>query len=413
MLFVNEQFYSVADLEALQNKCEQLNLFEDGEKKRIAVCLNDPFEMLALFFYVRKKGSSITLIHSSSPKEAAVRAANETSSHLLFYQSLENPIDLNRETDESMGVLIQMSSGTTGKPKCIERTWEEIDTEIESYNQALSGQKEKTTIIMCPITHSYGLISGVLSSLNRGITPVIITNQNPKYMVKMLKKYPEHLLYASPALLQTLCHFVEKDMKLDCVMTSGMLLPKKLFVQLKKITNQLSQQYGCSEAGCVLMKHQLTSHEEIGFPLSHLEIETGTDETEPSEIVIHLGNKTIYTKDLGYFNATGGIFYLERIDDMINVAGLNVYPHQVEEVILEHPKIKDIVVYKKTDLYAGERVCCQFVSDEEGLDVQELRKWCFHQLPSHQIPIECKQVNAIERLPNGKISRKKLVEVSG
>lgn len=83
-----------------------------------------------------------------------------------------------------------MSSGTTGEPKCIERTWEEIEVEIEHYNKLLPVEADTIPFIACPITHSYGLISGVLSAFQRGVQPRILASTNPKYVLKMLSEKP-------------------------------------------------------------------------------------------------------------------------------------------------------------------------------------------------------------------------------
>ena len=100
------------------------------------------------------------------------------------------------------------------------------------------------------------------------------------------------------------------------------------------------------------------------------------------------------------------------MDDMINVAGLNVYPQEVEEVILKAPNIQEVIAYKKPDTFAGERVCVQFVASA-FVEESSLREWCVKQLASHQVPVEYTQVEKIPTLPNGKISRKLVGEMMG
>jgi fatty-acyl-CoA synthase len=143
----------------------------------------------------------------------------------------------------------------------------------------------------------------------------------------------------------------------------------------------------------------------MGYPLPHVKVEAGDKQT-PSEIIIHTSSQTIYTKDLGYLEA-GVLSFLSRMDDTINVAGLNVYPQEVENVLMDEPRIVEAVVYKKQNKLSGERVCVQYVSTEP-IEEMEVREWCRKFLAPHQIPMEFVPVQQIEKLPNGKVSRKKL-----
>jgi fatty-acyl-CoA synthase len=145
----------------------------------------------------------------------------------------------------------------------------------------------------------------------------------------------------------------------------------------------------------------------MGFPLPHLKVEAGSMDY-PGEIIIHDSEKIIYTKDLGYLE-NGVLSFLARMDDTINVAGLNVYPQEVEDVLMAEPRIADAVVYKKVHPLSGERVCAQYVCSQP-IDEHELREWCRDYLAPYQVPMEFIQVEGIERLPNGKISRKRLGE---
>lgn len=146
---------------------------------------------------------------------------------------------------------------------------------------------------------------------------------------------------------------------------------------------------------------------EMGYPLPHVKVEAGSKEN-PDEIIIRDSEKTILTKDLGYME-DGVLSFLARMDDTINVAGLNVYPQEVEDVLMAEPRIAEAVVYKKIHPLSGERVCAQYVCTQP-IEEQELREWCREYLAPYQIPMEFIQTEEIEKLPNGKISRKRLGE---
>ena len=90
---------------------------------------------------------------------------------------------------------------------------------------------------------------------------------------------------------------------------------------------------------------------------------------------------------------------------LINVSGLNVYPKEVEDVVMAMPGVGDAVVFRKPDAFAGERVALLF-SAEQPVDRAQLRQWCAERLAAHQMPTEIVQVERIPRQPNGKISRR-------
>ncbi|MGI8385230.1 AMP-binding protein [Robertmurraya sp. P23] len=403
MFYVNDQYYSIDDLEKQFSVFDNIPFLRDSESVRIAVCISDVFVMLSLFFYIRNKGGSFVPINPSQPEEGATRIAVGTGSHILIYQDVKTPIVISENTNEAEGVLVQMSSGTTGAPKCIERTWKSIEEELNNYVSLLALNHQTTSIVACPVSHSYSLISGVLACIRRGAEPVILTNLNPRYIWKKLKDHPRHILYGAPFLLYSMALMSNGEDKMDYVISSGTTLPAEWLRLLKGVSNKVLQQYGCSEVGCVSLHKSVNESKEVGYPLSHLSVHAGTKEN-PKEIIINLSDKSVYTKDLGYIE-NGILCFLTRIDDMINVSGLNVYPQEVEDVLMAEPRIEEAVVYKKSNSFSGERVCAQYVSSEPLLE-DELREWCQKFLAPYQIPMEFNSVNKIERLPNGKISRK-------
>ncbi|WP_324728123.1 AMP-binding protein [Lysinibacillus fusiformis] len=405
MFYVNDQFYTVEDIEKQFDIYERLPHLKECNNRRLAICTDDIFQYIALCLYIREKEGSVVPIHPATPKEGAIRIASTAGSHLLLFQSIDDFIELSNFSNNQEGVLVQMSSGTTGDPKCIERTWSSVDEEIESYVQTLPVDSLTNSIVACPVTHSYGFICGVLACIRRGAKPVIITNNNPKYMLKKLKEYPQHILYGAPALLYTLSRLLPSDQQFDRVMTSGTVMPHSWLTSLREKSNQVLQQYGCSESGCVAIHPNVEDPKEMGYPLPHVKVTAGDKQT-PSEIIIETSTQTIYTKDLGYLD-NNILSFLARIDDTINVAGLNVYPQEVENVLMDEPRIVEAVVYKKQDHLSGERVCALYVSDVP-IDHIELREWCRKFLAPHQIPVEFVFVHEIQKLPNGKISRKKL-----
>lgn len=409
MIYVNDDHYSREYFSARFAYYDTLPFLHHCQGQRLAVCLTDTAEWIALCLFIKQKGGSVFPIHAATPQEAARRSALRAECHQLLFHDIDNPLAIQSRGPDSAGVLVQMSSGTTGEPKTIARTWESIDEEIESYVTSFTLPASMTPVVACPVTHSYGLICGVLVALTRGVEPVIITQINPKYLIRKLMSCPAHLLYGSPTLFNTLCQLLPAGSNLHAVMTSGAVLPRPWFQSLQQKTQFLFQQYGCSEAGCVAIAQSVQAANEMGQALPHVQLSAGTGSDAPAEIVVTKNGEPVFTQDLGYLNEQGRLFFVARLDDTINVAGLNVYPQEVEDVLLDYPLITDVVVFKKQDAYAGERASLKFVA-REAVDFNHLRAWCAKHLAPHQVPHDFEQVAEIPRLPNGKINRKSLAQ---
>jgi acyl-CoA synthetase (AMP-forming)/AMP-acid ligase II len=408
MIRIGETLYDKAYFE--KRSAELTALTGLSQSARFAVCFADAVDWLALFFAIRQAGASVLPIHPGTPYSAARKLAVQAGCDRLFYNSFTGEALPEASVTGGEGELLQMSSGTTGAPKLIARTWRNIETEIASYVQAFTASAEMTPIVACPTTHSYGLICGLLVGLHRGVTPVVVDTGNPKYLLKVMRETERPVLYSSPAILHMLAQLLPAGERLHAAMTSGTLLPEPWFARIREKCDNLFQQYGCSEAGCVAINPDLTAASDMGYVLPHVTADTGRDLETAADIVIHKADgQQIHTRDLGYVRADGMLVFVSRMDDMINVAGLNVYPKDVEDAVTAMPGITDAVAFRKSDRFAGERVALLF-SAENPVSSGALREWLSQQLATHQLPSEMIQVSDIPRQANGKISRRDVAE---
>lgn len=405
-LCVNDTDYGPSYFERCYAEFERLPELKGSRGQRLAVCLPDPAEWIALCLYLRERGASVAPIHPSTPREAARRLAARLSCHSLLFQRSDAGESIARREPDAEAVLVQLSSGTTGEPKAIMRTWESVGLEIDSYVEQFTKAASMTPLVACPVTHSYGLICGVLAAFRRGVKPIILTSVNPKYVIRRALDTERSLLYGSPTLLNVIVRLLGEGDALHAVMTSGAPLRKACFDELQRRSEHVFQQYGCSEVGCVTLNTNAEQAHELGVPLPHLRVTAGSGPDDAREIDVHVGGRVVATRDLGYFGERG-LCFVSRLDDTINVAGINVYPEEVEEVILGFTGVQEVVVYKRLDAYAGERVCLQFTAEQE-LDTAALRQWCMSRLSPFQVPLELRQVDAIPKLPNGKLNRRSL-----
>ncbi|WP_192499420.1 AMP-binding protein [Skermanella pratensis] len=409
MIRIDDRHYSRTEIEDLTARYTERAGLSGHLGVRFAACFSRTIEWLGLFFAVRAAGGSLLPIHPSTPPAAARRMALEGGCRFLFLDGMTPEVIAPETASGNTGQLVQMSSGTTGAPKYIARSWADIDREIESYVGHFREPEGMTPVIACPTTHSYGLICGLLVGLRRGAEPMILNTGNPKYILKKLAEVERPLLYSSPVILQALAKLLPDGEKIHAAMTSGTLLPDPWFERIRLKTRHMYQQYGCSEAGCIAVNPDMTSSSDMGLPLPHHRLRAGAGPDAPEEIVVEGREGAIHTRDLGYRRPDGMLVFVSRLDDTINVSGLNVYPKDVEDVVMALPGVTDAVAFRKPDPFAGERVGLVF-SASEPVPHHSIRAWCREHLAAHQQPTEIFQADSLPRMANGKISRRQVAE---
>ncbi|KRF07123.1 hypothetical protein ASG89_17390 [Paenibacillus sp. Soil766] len=412
----NQTYFGQDDLEARWKAWGLLPHTREAWKsgRRIAVCIANAAELIPLVLYLKELRVSALLLHGETPLETAKLLGKEAGCIGLVYQSVEDgflPIagsETNIISSQEPSICM-FSSGTTGKPKLISRTWSAIEAEITAYNVEISLDTSITPIVISPVSHSYGLISGVLSAIARHVVPHVASYTNPKLTLAILRDTPKHIVYGVPMTLHVLTSF-PSDVRFYQFMSSGAPMPQGLIDKLAPMAaDRLLQQYGCSEAGCISINRSLRNSADIGKLLGHIQlVGAGASSDEPRELIITVQNQVIHTGDLAYQDQ-GALHLLARADDVINVSGLKVYPLEVENVISQLPGIHECVVYRGSHPVMGEIACCMVVADPEIMS-ETIREWCMQKLPPYKVPSKVACVTKLPRTATGKISRKLLEE---
>lgn len=393
----------------------QLDVWRKCHGNLYAICLKHPFDVISAVLYLREHGGGALLLHESTPYESAQKAARQASANYLIYETLDRVEPIEGIPGEHASALYQYSSGTTGQPKLISRPWNAIGKEIGSYNDRLSPEGEGNPLILVPVSHSFGLITGVLAALARGAKPHIVQDKNPKFALRLIRETTSSIVYAVPFLLHLLLTLGKEESRFHELVSSGAPLSEMLLHRLTQRANRVWHQYGCSEAGCIALGADPSSPFEVGRPLAHVQAscEPLSSGNEPSaemqEIVISSEGTLIHTQDIGYLSDAGSLFVMGRSDDLINVSGLKVIPSEVETVIGRMKGVVEAVVYKTPHRIWGESVKAMVVASED-VSENDLRAFCIQSLPNYKVPSVIEFILEIPKLPNGKVSRKLLIE---
>jgi len=123
------------------------------------------------------------------------------------------------------------------------------------------------------------------------------------------------------------------------------------------------------------------------------------------------GERWFHTGDIGYHDADGYFYVVDRKKHTINTAGYNVYPREVEELLFEHEAIADAAVVGIPDDRRGETVKAFVVkTPDSDVTADEIKQYCLEALAEYKHPREVKFVDELPRTTTGKVQKYELVE---
>ena len=119
----------------------------------------------------------------------------------------------------------------------------------------------------------------------------------------------------------------------------------------------------------------------------------------------------LHTGDVGFMDAEGWFYIVDRKKDQINASGFKVWPREVEDVLYEHPAIREAAVVGAVDAYRGETVKA-FVSVKDGssVTIDEIIAFCKERLAAYKCPRIVEVMDDLPKTVTGKILRRELRE---
>ncbi|CAH0119663.1 MULTISPECIES: AMP-binding protein [unclassified Paenibacillus] len=416
MLSVDSQKFDKAAFEVRYREMRNREEYRNPVGQRYAICLHHAFDLIAAVLYMKERDGSVLLMHGSTPFESALELAEQSGCSYLIYRKWDNLYRLSASAADYAPSILQYSSGTSRAPSLIAREWKQVDTEVDGYNDLFAETPVMQPVILVSVTHSFGLITGVMASVARGDEPIIVEDKNPKFALHTIRSLRRPIVYAVPFLFHVMDALSKGEDRFYKMVVSGSPPSEVLLDRMKSRTEEVWQQYGCTEAGCISVSKRPCSATDVGIPLKHLRVTidaSGGGGEGKGEIVVANANGTnlVRTKDMGCYDLrTDRLHVFGRMDDLINVSGFKVIPAEVESVILQMPGVKECIVHKTGHNIWGEAVQALIVGDGY-IDESSIRSWCIKRLPTYKVPNTIRIVGEIPRTAAGKISRKQLQEM--
>ncbi|MDN5545448.1 MAG: AMP-binding protein, partial [Rhodococcus sp. (in: high G+C Gram-positive bacteria)] len=130
---------------------------------------------------------------------------------------------------------------------------------------------------------------------------------------------------------------------------------------------------------------------------------------KPEETAHAMPGGRFHTGDIGFMDSDGWFYVVDRMKDQINASGFKVWPREVEDVLYEHPAVREAAVVGVMDPYRGETVKA-FVSFKDGAEAttEDLVEFCKERLAAYKYPRIVEVMNDLPKTVSGKILRREL-----
>jgi len=342
--------------------------------------------------------------------------------------------------------FLQYTGGTTGISKgavLLHRNVAANVLQCEAWMRPFFGEREDHVMVTAlPLYHIFGLtVCSLLMTRIGGCQLLIANPRDIPGFVKTLKKSKITLMSGVNTLYNALAHapgIGEVDFsQLVFAVSGGMATQEAVAKKWKEISGRpIIEGYGLSETSPVVCANRLDIDEftgTIGYPIPSTDVTVRASDGS----ILPLGERgelcvkgpqvmagywqrpdetaRVMTAD-GYFRTgdvavilpDGQVKIVDRMKDMILVSGFNVYPNEVEDVLVKHPGVMEAAVIGLPDEQAGEVVVAYVVRKDPNLDPEELRHFCRENLTGYKVP---RRIEFRETLPKtnvGKVLRRVL-----
>ncbi|MEO6203821.1 MAG: AMP-binding protein [Mycobacteriales bacterium] len=327
-----------------------------------------------------------------------------------------------------------LTSGTTGAPKGAARAGAGIDDAVSALSR-IPLHAGETTVLASPVFHAWGL--GHLSqAMLLGSTVVLRRRFDPHQVLADLEQHRASTLVVVPVMLDLLIAADPSRYDLSAlrvIASSGSALPGDLATRtLAAFGPVLYNLYGSTEVAyaAVASPQDLAQDPHCAGRPPHgvtLRVvdEQGRDVRagEPGRIFVGSGlafdgytdgsdkdrlNGLVATGDLGILNSDGRLTVLGRTDDMVVVGGENVYVGQVEDVLAEHPAVREVAVVGAADPTYGVQLVAHVVLAQPVPD-SDLQDWVRGRLARFAVPRKVVVHDTLPRNATGKVLKRELI----
>ena len=362
--------------------------------------------------------------------------------HDLNELVVADPAPIVERDDDDLAVLV-FTSGTAGSPKAAMLTHGNLRTNIAQMLSAPGNAQTADDVVFAvlPLFHIFGLNVVLGASLAVGAKVLLVERFDPISAIESIQKHQATIVTGPPTMWAAwggLPEIPEGAFDSVRVAVSGAArLPDETARTIERRCGlKLHEGYGLTEASPVVTSSVETSAPvgSIGVPVPGLEVrlvdEAGDDvligdagevwvrgpnvfagywnDEEASARTVNADGWLI-TGDVATVDDNGFLFLVDRVKDLIIVSGFNVYPAEVEEVLMMHPAIDACAVVGVPHPYSGEAVKAYVVTVKgQSVEEDELVRFCAGRLARYKCPEKVWFVDEVPQGMGGKVLRRAL-----
>lgn len=340
--------------------------------------------------------------------------------------------------------IIVYTSGTTGQPKGAELTHSNLVMNAMVCQEFIHIHSEDTQLIVLPLFHIFAMTVQMNMGVYQGTHGILLPRFDAKDAYNLMVKHKVSVFAGVPTMYWGLINNLDDSYDsskiskhLRLAVSGGAALPLAVLKDFKnKFGLKILEGYGMSEGSPVVTFNQPDvgfKAGSIGTPIWGVQVKLVDDignevaQGEKGELLYkgHNVMKGYYNRpeanaetitdgwlhsgDIAIKDEAGFYFIVDRTKDMIIRGGLNVYPRQIEEVMIQHEAVSLVAVIGVPDEQMGEEIKA-FVVLKEGMSVnkEELKNWTKERLASYKYPREIEYIEALPMSATGKILKKEL-----
>lgn len=378
---------------------------------------------------------------TGKPTDPSPIADTNTLGQLMNSQA---PVYQTAQTMADDTAVIVYTSGTTGKPKGAELTHQNLLLNAMKSGDILGTENQDIQLIVLPLFHIFAMTCLMNAGVYAGSTSILLPRFDAATVCSLMVKHKVSVFAGVPTMYWGLLNHKDDSLDIETIssnlricISGGASLPVQVLEDFEeRFKSEIYEGYGMSEGSPVVTFNQKEVGKKpgsIGTPLWGVQVKLvdakGAEVPvgEKGELLyrghnvmkgyykrpevnkVALKDGWMHSGDVAVKDADGFFYIVDRTKDMIIRGGLNVYPREVEEVMIQHEAVSLVAVIGVPDDQFGEEIkACVVLKDGKTVSESDLIAWTKERIAAYKYPRVVVLMDGLPMSATGKILKKEL-----